>query len=131
MAKTGNQLKFTFYPTPKNPIAITVNPSSKLYDAIKAAGQKLKRFSFSNSILFAEVNDHHGLVVVLPNFPCKDLKQNGKVRAKPKKGATPAKFASDGDKKNEVPGKERDIFYIRSTTPGITKIRLHFMKETC
>ena len=67
--KTEKQFKFTFYPTPKNPVALTANPSSKLYDAIKAAGEKLKKFSFSDSILFAEVNDRHGSVAVMPNFP--------------------------------------------------------------
>ena len=97
---------------------------SKLYDAIKAAGEKLKKFSFNNSILFAEVNDHHGSVAVLPNFPCRDLKQNGKVQAKPKKGATPTKFASyDADKENKVSsGKEQVIFYVKSNSRGITKI---------
>ena len=116
-------MKFTFYPTLKNPIAITAKPSSKLYDSIKAAGEKLKKFSFSNSILFAEVNDHHGSVAVLPNFPCKDLKQNGKVQAKPKIGATPTKFASDdADKENKASGKERVIFYVKSNSRGITKI---------
>jgi predicted metal-binding protein len=93
-----------------------------LGDAINSVRDKLKNYVSNDRILFADVNDHAGEVVVLPAILCKELKPNGKIRAKRRKGATPSpKTVSDEDKENKPP-TTNELFYIHSNSSGITKI---------
>jgi hypothetical protein len=90
----------------------------------------LKKFSYEDHILFAEVNDPFDEVAVLPGIVCRELKPGGKVRAKYKKGATPSPKTNEGkemddesgsDKERKVARKQR-LFYIKSNKLGITNI---------
>jgi hypothetical protein len=100
-----------------------------LGDAIRATG--IKNFIFENHIIFAEVNDHPDEVAVVPGILCRELKPNGKVKAKAVKGATPLPKSKDskdvGDEsdaniENKAPTTKQDVFYIQSRNrQGITK----------
>ena len=103
-------------------------------DAIRATG--IKNFIFENHIIFAEVNDHPDEVAVVPGILCRELKPNGKVKAKAVKGATPLPKSkdskdvgdeSDANVENKAPTTKQDVFYIQSRNrqsrnrQGITK----------
>jgi hypothetical protein len=93
-----------------------------LGDAINSVRDKLKNYVSNDRILFAEVNDHAGEVVVLPGILCKELKPNGKIRAKPRKGATPSPKPVGGEDKENKALTTNELFYVHSNSSGITKI---------
>lgn len=87
-------------------------------DAIQATG--LKNFSFENHILFSEVNDHPDEVAVVPGILCRELKPNGKVKAKAVKGATPlpkSKYSKDIDANKAT--TMQDVFYYASRAENV------------
>ena len=117
--------KFTFYPRHdrNDSVSITENPNATVGQAIQNAGEKLEDFSFSDNILFAEINEAVGEVAIRPSLLCMELKPNGKVQAKRRKGATPLpKDRRDPEKENKDPTTRPMLLFIKSNNAGIAKV---------